>query len=286
MLAAWTCTYSRSCDTRGCSNQRYSHVAGCSYPTPAYTRTAGAVAEGTQYHSANHHVFEPAMFARGNTCPELPKLCTDSAMLHGIATSLTYLCPEPAGLATVHVTKTVTTTVTAVPTAGNGDSLSIEEPNQYALENQGACFLADRIGVPSFPMTILRQLRSSLPSRSIELLPSSVRRVVLRLLSRVRSIPATSQRACPWLRLFFRLLYCLLTLRGRSQRVFPPVDRQKVPGLAHRSILLLLLLPSTLPTTRLQPYIKMPLLVVAMQSLLSTGSGRPRSQRPCFLSRA
>lgn len=50
-------------------------------------------------------------------CPDLPKLCTDHAMIHGVATTLTYLCPEPAQVATtVEVTITITTTVTPNPT--------------------------------------------------------------------------------------------------------------------------------------------------------------------------
>ncbi|KAF1841891.1 uncharacterized protein K460DRAFT_358585 [Cucurbitaria berberidis CBS 394.84] len=57
------------------------------------------------------------MAPRDNNCPALPKLCTDPAMIHGEAMTLTYLCPEKTvGPSTVHVTVTATTTVTLLPT--------------------------------------------------------------------------------------------------------------------------------------------------------------------------
>ncbi|KAF2133204.1 hypothetical protein P153DRAFT_428238 [Dothidotthia symphoricarpi CBS 119687] len=58
-------------------------------------------------------VFAPAMAPRDEVCPELPAFCTGPAMLHGEATTLTYLCPEKTKVpSTVHVTITTTTTVT------------------------------------------------------------------------------------------------------------------------------------------------------------------------------
>lgn len=115
----------------------------CSFWISAYTRTAVVVAEGAQYGYHADLAFAPAVFARDETCSELPKLCTDHAMLHGVATTLTYLCPEPTGLTTVHVTKTVTTTVMAAPTAGNDDLFPIEEPNKCVSHNQGVGSSAD-----------------------------------------------------------------------------------------------------------------------------------------------
>ena len=63
-----------------------------------------------------------------DTCAELPKLCTGPAVIHGFATTVTYLCPETTatyGPSTVHVTITKTTTVTppeVEPTNGLSDT--------------------------------------------------------------------------------------------------------------------------------------------------------------------
>lgn len=52
---------------------------------------------------------------REDTCAELPRLCTGQVLMAGVATTLTYFCPEPTQLeapSTVHITVTKTTTVT------------------------------------------------------------------------------------------------------------------------------------------------------------------------------
>lgn len=65
------------------------------------------------------------MAPRNDVCPELPKLCTGHAMLHGQATTLTYLCPEETKVpSTVHVTVTKTTTVTEADETGSVTSVS------------------------------------------------------------------------------------------------------------------------------------------------------------------
>jgi hypothetical protein len=47
-------------------------------------------------------------------CAEVPALCTGVAFMQGIATTLTYVCPQTTGPGTtVHHTVTVTTTVPA-----------------------------------------------------------------------------------------------------------------------------------------------------------------------------
>ncbi|EUC49314.1 hypothetical protein COCMIDRAFT_85072 [Bipolaris oryzae ATCC 44560] len=63
------------------------------------------------------HLVEPApvgaVAARDEGCSKLPKLCTDTVLLHGGQTILTYLCPETQGpTATVTITSTITRTVT------------------------------------------------------------------------------------------------------------------------------------------------------------------------------
>ncbi|KAF2853012.1 hypothetical protein T440DRAFT_477370 [Plenodomus tracheiphilus IPT5] len=80
-------------------------------------------------------MFAPAMIARDNTCSGLPQLCTDLVMLHGMATMLTYLCPKPTGLSTVHVTQTITTTVTASPIANPSGSYPTEVANEEPINS-------------------------------------------------------------------------------------------------------------------------------------------------------
>ena len=61
-----------------------------------------------------------------DACPQLPKLCTDAAVLFGQAMTLTYVCPEKtASPTTIHVTVTETTTVTAGPNSSSA------EPSKY-----------------------------------------------------------------------------------------------------------------------------------------------------------
>ncbi|KAJ5024914.1 hypothetical protein J3E72DRAFT_271740 [Bipolaris maydis] len=58
-----------------------------------------------------------AVAARDEGCSKLPKLCTDTVLLHGGQTILTYLCPETQGpTATVTITSTTTRTVTGSAT--------------------------------------------------------------------------------------------------------------------------------------------------------------------------
>ena len=74
------------------------------------------IAEPAPYNGFAGNAYAPAMAPRDGACSELPKLCTDPALIHGVATTLTYLCPEetPAPT-TVHVTVTQTTTVAGAP---------------------------------------------------------------------------------------------------------------------------------------------------------------------------
>ncbi|KAH9871957.1 hypothetical protein J1614_006216 [Plenodomus biglobosus] len=93
-----------------------------------------ALAEVAQY---GYHVdskFAPAVVAR-DSCSELPQLCTDLVMLQGMATMLTYLCPEPTALSTVHVTQTITTTVTVAPSTDN-DLYPTEAPENDPIDSQ------------------------------------------------------------------------------------------------------------------------------------------------------
>ncbi|XP_014555031.1 hypothetical protein COCVIDRAFT_17334 [Bipolaris victoriae FI3] len=70
------------------------------------------------------HLVEPAPFgavaARDESCSKLPKLCTDTVLLHGGQTTLTYLCPETQGpTATITITSTTTRTITGSATHGS-----------------------------------------------------------------------------------------------------------------------------------------------------------------------
>ncbi|CBX99989.1 hypothetical protein IAQ61_002797 [Plenodomus lingam] len=87
-----------------------------------------ALAGAAQYGYDADPVFASALTPR-DSCSELPQLCTDLVTLHGMATMLTYLCPEPTALSTVHVTQTMTTTVTVAPT-GNGDPQSTKTSDE------------------------------------------------------------------------------------------------------------------------------------------------------------
>lgn len=93
-----------------------------------------ALAEVAQYGYHADSKFASAMVAR-DSCSELPQLCTDLVMLQGMATTLTYLCPEPTALSTVHVTQTVTTTVTVAPTSDN-DLYPTEAPENDPTDSQ------------------------------------------------------------------------------------------------------------------------------------------------------
>ena len=58
-----------------------------------------------------------AVAARDEGCSKLPKLCTDTVLLHSGQTILTYLCPETQGpTTTVTITSTTTRTVTGSAT--------------------------------------------------------------------------------------------------------------------------------------------------------------------------
>ncbi|KAH7380729.1 hypothetical protein BKA66DRAFT_442266 [Pyrenochaeta sp. MPI-SDFR-AT-0127] len=83
------------------------------------TAAAGAVAEASQYGHSGAHPVATAMVSHAISCAELPELCTGHVMMYGVATTLTYLCPQKTKVpTTVHVTVTATTTVTADPTIG------------------------------------------------------------------------------------------------------------------------------------------------------------------------
>ncbi|KAF2024761.1 hypothetical protein EK21DRAFT_93817 [Setomelanomma holmii] len=69
-----------------------------------------------------------------DTCAELPALCTGPAMMHGIATTLTYLCPSTTKVKqTVHVTVTETTTVTAGPGESSGAVVPPEDAPAFTF---------------------------------------------------------------------------------------------------------------------------------------------------------
>ncbi|KAJ4377832.1 hypothetical protein N0V83_000662 [Neocucurbitaria cava] len=89
-------------------------VAGVAVPAAAQAIHGGQFGEPVAWTPA----FVP-LNGRDGTCTELPKLCTGAVMMHGEATTMTYLCPERTqGPYTVHVTVTATTTVTVAATNG------------------------------------------------------------------------------------------------------------------------------------------------------------------------
>lgn len=105
---------------------------------PSDLEPAVAVAEGLQSGSYEP-AFEHALVPRDSSCSSLPKLCTDHVLMRGVATTLTYLCPEPttSPTTTILVTITKTTTVTEARSTGTP---AVPAPPKYVIISQAVVF--------------------------------------------------------------------------------------------------------------------------------------------------